>query len=87
MSWPAIDTFRRWVSKRKGLLTGLLGVAVEEVVDIVPGGKLALGSSARSPSTASSASPTPGPTSPTSSLLDRRTPPNNSARSTPGWKR
>jgi hypothetical protein len=42
MSWPAIDTFRRWVSKRKGLLTGLLGVAVEEVVDLVPGGKLAV---------------------------------------------
>jgi hypothetical protein len=42
MSWPAIDTFRRWVSKRKGLLTGLLGVAVEEVVDLVPGVKLAL---------------------------------------------
>jgi hypothetical protein len=42
MAWPAIDTFRGWLSKRKGLLTGLLGVAVEEVVDLVPGGKLAL---------------------------------------------
>lgn len=42
MSWPAIDTFRHWVSKRKGLLTGLVGVAVEEVEDLVPGVKLAV---------------------------------------------
>jgi hypothetical protein len=42
MSGPSIDRFRGWVRKRKGLLTGLLGVAVEEVVDLVPGGKLAV---------------------------------------------
>jgi hypothetical protein len=42
MTWPAIDTVRGWLSKRKGLLTGLIGVAVEEAVDLVPGGKLAL---------------------------------------------
>jgi formylglycine-generating enzyme required for sulfatase activity len=42
MPWPAIDTVRGWMSKRKGLLTGLLGVAAEEVVELVPGGKLAL---------------------------------------------
>jgi hypothetical protein len=42
MTWPAVDTVRRWVSKRKGLLTGLLGVAVEEVIDFVPGRKLAI---------------------------------------------
>jgi hypothetical protein len=42
MSWPAIEKVRRWIGKRQGLLAGLVGVAVEEAIDLVPGGKLAL---------------------------------------------
>jgi hypothetical protein len=42
MSWSAITTVRGWMNKRKGLLTGLLGVAVEEAAAQVPGGRLAI---------------------------------------------
>jgi formylglycine-generating enzyme required for sulfatase activity/proteasome lid subunit RPN8/RPN11 len=42
MTWAAISSFRTWVAKRKGLLKGLLGVAVEEAVENIPGARLAL---------------------------------------------
>jgi formylglycine-generating enzyme required for sulfatase activity len=42
MSWPAIDKVRRWVGKRQGLLAGLVGVAVEETIELVPGARLAV---------------------------------------------
>ncbi len=42
MSWSAIDSVRKWVGKRKGLLMGLVGLAVEETVNLVPEGSLAV---------------------------------------------
>jgi formylglycine-generating enzyme required for sulfatase activity len=42
MAWAAIDGFRKWTVKRKKLLQGLVGVAVEGVAECVPGGKLAV---------------------------------------------
>jgi hypothetical protein len=40
MSWPAIVKVQQWVGKRKGLLAGLVGVAVEETIQLVPGARL-----------------------------------------------
>jgi len=42
MPWPVIATVQQWLGKRKRLLTGLVGVAVEEAVDLVPGARLAV---------------------------------------------
>jgi hypothetical protein len=42
LSWAAIDGFRQWTVKRKRLLQGLLGLAVEGVAECVPGGGLAV---------------------------------------------
>lgn len=42
MPWPAIEKVQHWVGKRKGLLAGLVGVAVEETVALVPGARLAV---------------------------------------------
>ncbi len=40
MPWAAIEEFRNWTAKRKQLLQGLLGLAVEGVACCVPGGTL-----------------------------------------------
>jgi formylglycine-generating enzyme required for sulfatase activity len=42
MSWTTIDAIRKWAGKRKGLLTGLVGVAVQETAALVPGGGIAV---------------------------------------------
>jgi hypothetical protein len=42
MPWAVIESVRQWTGKRKGLLTGLVGVAVEETVNCVPGARLAV---------------------------------------------
>ena len=42
MPWPAIAKVQQWAGKRKSLLAGLVGVAVEEAVDLVPGARLAV---------------------------------------------
>ncbi len=35
MPWPAIENVRKWGGKHKGLLMGLVGVAVEETINLV----------------------------------------------------
>ncbi len=42
MPWPLIDSLRGWVTKRKKLLTGLVGVVVEETVACIPGASIAV---------------------------------------------
>ena len=42
MSWTAIDNIRKWAGKRKGLLAGLVGVAIQETAALVPGGGIAV---------------------------------------------
>jgi len=41
MPWPAVDSFRLWVGKRKELLKGLLGIAIEGTTQCIPGVGLA----------------------------------------------
>ncbi len=40
MPWPTIDKARKWVGECRGLLMGLVAVAVEETITLVPGGNL-----------------------------------------------
>jgi formylglycine-generating enzyme required for sulfatase activity len=42
MSWAAIEGFRKWTAKRRRLLQGLIGVAIDGVASCVPGGALAV---------------------------------------------
>jgi WD40 repeat protein len=43
MAWPAIDRFvREWLPRRKDLLVGVVGVAVEEMAAAFPGGSIAV---------------------------------------------
>jgi formylglycine-generating enzyme required for sulfatase activity len=42
MPWPAIATVQQWVGKRRGLLAGIIDVAVHEAISLVPGAHAAL---------------------------------------------
>jgi formylglycine-generating enzyme required for sulfatase activity len=42
MPWPAIATVQQWVGKRRGLLAGVIDVAVHEAISLVPGAHLAV---------------------------------------------
>jgi formylglycine-generating enzyme required for sulfatase activity len=42
MAWPCLEKIRAWVAKRKRLLTGLVGVVVEETAACIPGAHLAV---------------------------------------------
>jgi len=42
MPWPIIAKVQHWLGKRQRLLEGLVGVAVEEAVDLIPGARLAV---------------------------------------------
>ena len=42
MPWPCLEKIRAWVAKRKNLLTGLVGVVVEETAACIPGAHLAV---------------------------------------------
>lgn len=42
MAWPAIERFCRWLRPRKELLVGVVGVAVEEMAAVFPGGSIAV---------------------------------------------
>lgn len=42
MPWAAIEGFCQWTARRKRLLQGLVGLAVEGVADCVPGGAVTL---------------------------------------------